>query len=163
MSENENLSCAQPHHFDNWQTIPWGKVIFQVSRLQNRIAKAVKQGKWGKAKSLMYLVTKSYYAKLLAVFRVTNNKGGNTPGVDKVVWLNGFDKLIAAENLNVRGYSPKPLRRVYIMKKNGKKIWCKMQNKGNDYYNCYYHFYSLFHNISPNANPIICHISRFSS
>jgi len=121
MSENENLSCAQPHHFDNWQTIPWGKVIFQVSRLQNRIAKAVKQGKWGKAKSLMYLVTKSYYAKLLAVFRVTNNKGGNTPGVDKVVWLNGFDKLIAAENLNVRGYSPKPLRRVYIMKKNGKK------------------------------------------
>ena len=43
MSENENLSCAQPHHFDNWQTIPWGKVIFQVSRLQHRIAKAVTQ------------------------------------------------------------------------------------------------------------------------
>jgi len=41
MSENENLSCAQPHHFDNWQTIPWGKVIFQVSGLQNRIVKAV--------------------------------------------------------------------------------------------------------------------------
>jgi len=42
MNENENLSCAQPHHYDNWQTIPWGKIIFKVSRLQNRIAKAVK-------------------------------------------------------------------------------------------------------------------------
>jgi RNA-directed DNA polymerase len=37
------------------------------------------------------------------------------------VWLNGYDKLNAAQNLKTRGYSPKPLRRVYIQKKNGKK------------------------------------------
>jgi RNA-directed DNA polymerase len=119
MNENENSSCAQPHHYDSWRTIPWGKVIFRVSRLQNRIAKAVKQGKWGKAKSLMHLLTKSFDAKLLAVFRVTNNKGRYTPGVDRDVWLNDYDKLIAAENLSSRGYSPKPLKRVYIPKKNG--------------------------------------------
>jgi RNA-directed DNA polymerase len=42
-----------------------------VGRLQKRIAKAVKEGKWGKAKSLMYLVSKSFYAKLLAPSRKT--------------------------------------------------------------------------------------------
>lgn len=121
MNENENSSCALPHHADNWQTIIWRKVIQKVNRLQRRIAKAVKEGKWGKVKALMYLISKSFYAKLLAVFRVTTNKGGNTPGVDKIVWMNDNDKLQAANNLKVRGYSPKPLRRVYILKKNGKK------------------------------------------
>jgi RNA-directed DNA polymerase len=121
MNENVNSSCALPHHTDYWHTIIWRKVIQKVDRLQRRIAKAVKEGKWGKAKSLMYLVPKSFYAKLLAVSRVTTNKGGNTPGVDNVVWLNGYDKHQAAKNLKTRGYSPKPLRRVYILKKNGKK------------------------------------------
>jgi len=121
MNENENLSCALPHHINNWNTIIWRKVIQKVSRLQRRIAKAVREGRWGKVKSLMYLVSKSFYAKLLAVFRVTNNKGGNTPGVDNIVWTNGIDKLNAVKNLKIRGYSPKPLRRVYILKKNGKK------------------------------------------
>jgi len=121
MNENENLSCALPHHTDNWHTIIWRKVIQKVSRLQRRIAKAVKEGRWGKVKALMYLVSKSFYAKLLAVFRVTNNKGSNTPGVDNIVWMNGIDKLNAVKNLKTRGYSPKPLRRVYILKKNGKK------------------------------------------
>ena len=69
----------------------------------------------------MHLVSKSFYAKLLAVFRVTTNKGGKTPGVDNIVWMNGIDKLNAAKNLKIRGYSPIPLRRVYILKKNGKK------------------------------------------
>jgi len=43
----------------------------------------------------MYLVAKSFYAKLLAVLRVSTNKGGNTPGVDNTVWTNGEEKLEA--------------------------------------------------------------------
>ena len=121
MNENENLSCALPHHTNNWNTIIWRKVIQKVSRLQRRIAKAVKESCWGKVKALMHLVSKSFHAKLLAVFRVTTNKGGKTPGVDNIVWINGIDKLYAAKNLKIRGYSPIPLRRVYILKKNGKK------------------------------------------
>ena len=92
MNENVNSSCALPHHTDNWHTIIWRKVIHTVRRLQRRIAKAVKEGRWGKAKALMYLVSKSFYAKLLAVFRVTTNKGGKTPGVDNIVWKNNKDK-----------------------------------------------------------------------
>jgi len=121
MNEDVNSSCALPHHTDNWGTIVWRKVIQKVLRLQRRIAKAVKVGQWGKVKSLVYLVSKSFYAKLLAVYRVTTNRGGNTPGVDNVVWLNDYHKLHAAHNLKTRGYTPKPLRRVYIRKKNGKK------------------------------------------
>ena len=41
MNENENLSCALPHHTDSWHTIVWREVIQRVSRLQRRIAKAV--------------------------------------------------------------------------------------------------------------------------
>ena len=85
MNEKEISSCALPHQTDNWDTIVWRKVIQKVQRLQRRIAKAVKEGRWGKVKSLVYLVSKSFYAKLLAVFRVTTNKGGNTPGVDNIV------------------------------------------------------------------------------
>jgi RNA-directed DNA polymerase len=121
MNEKEISSCALPHQIDNWDTIVWRKVIQKVQRLQRRIAKAVKEGRWGKVKSLVYLVSKSFYAKLLAVFRVTTNKGGNTPGVDNIVWLNAYKKLHAAHSLKTRGYAPKPLRRVYIRKKNGKK------------------------------------------
>jgi RNA-directed DNA polymerase len=69
----------------------------------------------------MHLVSKSFYAKLLAVLRVISNKGGNTPGVDNIVWKNDLDKLHAAKSLNARGYTPMPLRRVYILKKSGKK------------------------------------------
>ena len=121
MNENENLSCALPHKSTNWETILWRKVIQNVTRLQRRIAKAVKQGRWAKAKALMHLVTKSFYAKLLAVLRVSTNKGGNTPGVDNFFWTSGEEKLEAARKLQSRGYRSKPLRRVYILKKNGKK------------------------------------------
>lgn len=121
MNENVNLSCALPLPNDYWETILWSKVIFKVNRLQRRIAKAVKEKHWGKAKALIHLLSKSFYAKLLAVFRVTNNKGGKTPGVDKIVWSNPTDKLNAALNLKTRGYQTKPLRRIYIPKKNGKK------------------------------------------
>jgi len=61
MNENENLSCALSHQ-DNWHHVVWRKVIQRVNRLQRRIAKAVIEGRWGKVKALMYLVSKSFYA-----------------------------------------------------------------------------------------------------
>lgn len=71
--------------FKNWKSIKW-KIVYQfVNRLQMRIAKAVKEKKFGKAKALQWLLTHSYYAKLLAVKRVTSNKGKRTPGVDKIL------------------------------------------------------------------------------
>ena len=47
-----------------WKSINWKKVSMFVKRLQMRIAKAVKEKRYGKVKALQRLLTKSYYAKL---------------------------------------------------------------------------------------------------
>ena len=61
-----------------------------------------------------------FYAKALAVKRVTSNGGGNTPGVDMETWEKPEAKTQAISELKRRGYQPKPLRRVHIKKSNGK-------------------------------------------
>jgi RNA-directed DNA polymerase len=86
-----------------------------------RIAKAVTEGRWGKVKALAYLLTRSLSARLLAVRRVTSNKGRKTPGIDGIIRKDAKDKINAVLHLTRRGYRPKPLRRIYIPKKNGKK------------------------------------------
>src|SRR6202030_837123 len=92
----------------------------KVRRLQVRIAKAFKKGNYRGASALQWLLTHSRAAKLLAVRRVTTNRGTKTPGVDNVIWRTDKQKLQAADNLKRHGYRPKPLRRHYILKKNGK-------------------------------------------
>jgi len=104
----------------NWKAIDWMAIRQQVRRLQVRIAKATQLGKHRRVSALQWLLTHSRAAKLLAVWRVTTNRGAKTPGVDNVVWRTNKQKFQAAENLKRHGYRPKPLRRLYIPKKNGK-------------------------------------------
>ena len=56
-----------------WNEADWPSIRRNVRRLQCRIAKAVKEGRWNKVKALQHLLTHSFYAKLLAVKRVTSN------------------------------------------------------------------------------------------
>src|SRR5688500_3301879 len=91
-----------------------------VRRLQQRIVKAVQQRKWRKVQALQHLLTRSRSAKILAVLRVSENQGKHTPGVDGVTWTTPAQKREAVNTLQQRGYRPRPLRRVYIPKKNGK-------------------------------------------
>jgi len=105
---------------ENWKAIDWPTVRQAVRRLQVRIAKAVRKGVHAKAQALQWILTHSYYAKLLAVKRVVSNKGKKTPGVDGVIWTTSRQKMEALSTLKRNGYSPLPLRRIYIVKKNGK-------------------------------------------
>jgi len=100
-----------------WKTIRWDHVITEVKRLQVRIAKAVREKRYRKAKTLQWLLTHSLSAKLLAVKRVTQNPGAKTPGIDGIVWKTPNQKMQATLSLQRRGYQPHPLRRVYIPKK----------------------------------------------
>ena len=96
-SKTEKLETASAGAFVNfvppWHTVSWRAARKHVRGLQMRIAavcsiaaKAVKENDWGKVQTLQRLLTNSFYAKLLAVKRVTSNKGKNTPGVDGVLW-----------------------------------------------------------------------------
>jgi RNA-directed DNA polymerase len=114
------LSGAPSARFDTWNSITWDRVKKQVKRLQARIAKATREGRHGKAKALQRLLTHSFYAKLMAVKRVTSNTGAKTPGVDGVLWNTAKRKMEAVRSLRQKGYQPQPLRRIYIPKSNGK-------------------------------------------
>lgn len=103
-----------------WETIDWKNVENSVNRLQFRIAKATKEKKWYLVKRLQYLLTHSYYAKILAVKKVTTNKGKRTPGIDGEVWEESATKMRAARRLTDKHYKAKPLKRVYIEKKSKK-------------------------------------------
>lgn len=105
----------------SWDHIPWSKVEKLVQRLQNRIAKAVREQKMGKVKALQRLLTSSFYSKCLAVKKVVQSKGSNTPGVDGVVWRTPNQKMKAVCLLKRRGYRPQPLKRIYIPKKDGRQ------------------------------------------
>ena len=138
---------APTRHKEHW-TLPdgldWKTVQLKVKRLQMRIAArghgwpetmpkapegreagceasaAAKLKKYRLMRSLQWLLAHSFYGKLLAVRRVTSNKGKNTPGVDGVVWKTSRQKTNAVKLLYRRGYRATPLRRVYIPKKSGK-------------------------------------------
>ncbi|MFV4845632.1 group II intron reverse transcriptase/maturase [Edwardsiella tarda] len=105
----------------SWHTIDWYRVTRQVRGLQVRIAKATKERRWRKVKALQRMLTRSFAAKALAVKRVTENRGKKTPGVDRELWSTPEAKWRAIGRLTRTGYRPKPLRRVYIPKANGKR------------------------------------------
>ncbi|MCP4606138.1 MAG: group II intron reverse transcriptase/maturase [Proteobacteria bacterium] len=104
----------------NWHDIEWDRVHRIVHRLQARIVKATQEGRWGRVKVLQHLLTRSFSGRVLAIKRVTENRGKNTPGVDKEIWNTPAKKMKAVHELRRRGYRPQPLRRVYIPKSNGK-------------------------------------------
>ena len=98
-----------------WYLLDWGQITRSVKSLQVRTAKAVKQKQWRKLSSLQWMLTHSLAAKLLAVKRVTENAGKRTPGTDGQLWRKGPEKLQGALTLKLKGYEPKPVRRIYIL------------------------------------------------
>src|SRR6266704_6604580 len=111
---------ATSHRMTQWHDIDWYRAQQNVKRLQARIVKATQEGKWGKVKALQRLLTHSFSGKVLAVKRVTENQGKNTPGVDRSIWNTPQKKMNGVYSLRQRDYHPQPLRRIYIPKKNGK-------------------------------------------
>lgn len=120
MKESSN-GPARSHAPDDWHQIDWRRVERSVRGIQVRIAKATQDGKWRRVKALQRLLTRSYCSKALAVRRVTQNQGSRTAGVDRELWTTPTSRMDAVGRLKRRGYRPKPLRRVYIPKSNGKQ------------------------------------------
>jgi hypothetical protein len=93
--------------------IPWRKVERAVFKLQQRIYRASGRDDVKTVHKLQRLLCKSWYAKLLATRRVTqDNRGHRTAGVDGVKSLTPPQRLRLAPTLHL---SPKvhPVRRIW--------------------------------------------------
>src|ERR1700675_5120757 len=104
-----------------WEQANWTRIEAEVKRLQMRIAKAAREGRWGKAQALQRLLTRSHGGKMLAVKRVTENSGKRTPGVDGRTWLTPAGRWKGMLSLRHRGYRAMPLRRGHIPQSNRKR------------------------------------------
>ncbi|ELT2876646.1 group II intron reverse transcriptase/maturase [Salmonella enterica] len=120
MTTQKTCAGAPSRKSVTWHHIDWVKCLREVRKLQVRIAKATREGRYGKVKSLQWLLTHSFSGKTLAVKRVTENQGSKTAGVDRVSWSTPDAKSQAILSLRRHGYHPLPLKRVHIPKSNGK-------------------------------------------
>jgi RNA-directed DNA polymerase len=99
-----------------WNRITWKKIQVNVFKLQKRIYKASARGQVKLVHSLQRLLIRSWYARLLAVRKVTqDNQGKNTAGIDGIKTLNPEQRLHLADLL-IKLPKPQALRRVYIPK-----------------------------------------------
>ena len=120
MNEIKTSCAPADNRQTSWDSINWLKCELAIKKLQARIVKAQKEGRHGRVKALQWTLTHSFYAKALAVRRVTSNSGGKTAGVDLVTWEESETKFQAIGILKRHGYQPQPLRRIHIKKSNGK-------------------------------------------
>jgi RNA-directed DNA polymerase len=116
MGAVNNIADAALSKRISWHHINWRQANQNVNRLQSRIVKALQEGNKRKVRALQNLLTNSFSAAALAVRRVTENKGKNTPGVDKQTWRTQHQKSEAIQKVRQRQYRAKPLRRIYIPK-----------------------------------------------
>ena len=107
MNENKTSCAPADNQQTLWDRIDWNKAELAVRKLQARIVKAQKEGRPGKVKALQWTLTHSFYAKALAVKRVTSNGGGNTHGVDMETWEKTEANKHAIKEHKHKGDQPK--------------------------------------------------------
>ena len=103
-------------NIEGWRDINWRKAEIYVFRLQKRIYSASRRGDVKRVRKLQRTRMRSWFNKVLAVRRVTqDNQGKKTAGVDGIKSLTPVERLKLAGELKLTGKS-KPTRRVWIPK-----------------------------------------------
>lgn len=118
-----SMSAVSPH-MQSWEMINWKKINVYVKKLRQRIFRAEQLGQKRKVRKLQRLMIRSKANLLLSIKRVTQiNKGKKTAGVDGQVILTSNDRIKLFNILskyNIKYIRPRPAKRVYIPKKDGK-------------------------------------------
>ena len=108
-------ACVNPNL--KWKDINWKKVEKYVFKLQKLIYRASSRGEIRKMRKHQKLLTKSYYARLLAVRRVTqDNQGKKTAGIDGIKNLPPMQRFNLVDVLKSCRLKASPTRRVWIPK-----------------------------------------------
>lgn len=108
----------------DWSSINWRRVEDDVRRLRQRIFTASRAGDLAKVRNLQKLMLRSRANTLASVRRVTEvNAGRKTAGIDGKTALLPQRKAELADWMQHRAgpWKPKPVKRVYIAKGNGKQ------------------------------------------
>jgi RNA-directed DNA polymerase len=108
----------------DWDRVDWGQAEEHVRRLRQRIFAASQAGDLARVRNLQKLMLRSRSNALVSVRRVTEaNAGRRTAGVDGKVALLAQEKADLADWVQRRAaaWSPRPVRRVYVPKSNGRR------------------------------------------
>lgn len=118
MREHANVTKSTT----DWHQVNWPAAYRQVRNLRRRIFKATEEEDWRKVRNLQRLMLRSYSNALLAVRRATQeNAGKKTAGVDRVLVKTSKARGELVDDLmRHQDWQPKPVRRIYIPKNNGK-------------------------------------------
>lgn len=107
-------TVSQPMY--EWKELPWKEIEKQTFKLQKRIYQATKKKDVSAVHKLQRLLVNSWYARCLAVRRVTqDNQGKKTAGVDGKKLLNPKQRMALVQELKEM-IKPQPVRRIWIPK-----------------------------------------------
>lgn len=110
--------------YTNWNSVDWHTVQKYVMKLRQRIYRAEQQKKLRRVRKLQRLLLRSEANLLLSIRKVTQqNNGKRTSGVDGYTALHSGKRnelYRQLKRLSIFQHLPKPAKRTYIAKKNGK-------------------------------------------
>jgi RNA-directed DNA polymerase len=111
-----------------WHEIDWRNAHIFVSKLQKELVVAYNNNDMVKVYDLQMQLMFSFSARALAVRRVTTSSGGNTSGIDGIVWKNSKAKMSAINKLRdivsqKNGmYKAGSVRRTWVTKTNSDQL-----------------------------------------
>ena len=107
-----------------WKSINWKSIGYNIFKIQKRIFEAEKAGNYRKTNRPCRLLVNDKRSLLYSINVVTKkNKGKRTGGVDKMLIRKDSGRMALFYKLSkykISLHNPKPVRRIYIPKKNNK-------------------------------------------